>query len=172
MTADISTNLLWRWNLKRVWDASRPLLIVCMLNPSTADHMKNDPTILALIDFATRWGFGGIWVVNQFAYRSSSPTVLATLDPVTAEGPLNFREWYDALTYARATGGWALAAWGNGGDNSGRFMFWADLCDVDLYCLGTTADGSPKHPLARGKHHIPRDQQPLLWRKANADAHV
>lgn len=36
----------------------------------------------------------------------------------------------------------------------------------DLWCWGTNADGSPKHPMARGKHRIPRDQQPILWRAA------
>jgi hypothetical protein len=30
--------------------------------------------------------------------------------------------------------------------------------------LGATADGSPKHPLARGVHRVPDDRQPLVWR--------
>lgn len=36
----------------------------------------------------------------------------------------------------------------------------------DLYCFGTTKDGKPKHVLARGPHRVPRDQKPVLWRKA------
>ena len=36
----------------------------------------------------------------------------------------------------------------------------------DIYCLGTTGGGSPKHPTARGKHRVPDDQQPVLWRNA------
>jgi hypothetical protein len=36
----------------------------------------------------------------------------------------------------------------------------------DLWCWGTNADGSPKHPLARGAHRIAPDQPPILWRAA------
>ena len=39
---------------------------------------------------------------------------------------------------------------------------------VDLVCLGLTKDGYPKHPMARGAHRIPRDQQPILWKSAQA----
>lgn len=35
----------------------------------------------------------------------------------------------------------------------------------DLWCWGTTAGGAPKHPMARGKHRIPPDQRPILWRQ-------
>ncbi len=38
----------------------------------------------------------------------------------------------------------------------------------DLYCLGTTSKRSPKHPLARGHHRVPRGQQPILWRVSDA----
>ena len=34
-------------------------LVFCMLNPSTADALKNDPSIRRLMGFALRWGFGG-----------------------------------------------------------------------------------------------------------------
>ena len=32
-----------------------------------------------------------------------------------------------------------------------------------LYCIGENADGSPKHPLARGKHHVPTFKEPQPW---------
>ena len=32
-----------------------------------------------------------------------------------------------------------------------------------LSCLGTTLSGAPKHPLARGQHRIPDDQEPMQW---------
>ncbi|WP_454753949.1 DUF1643 domain-containing protein [Cupriavidus necator] len=35
----------YRYRLWRYWDASRPTLGFMMLNPSTADHQVNDPTI-------------------------------------------------------------------------------------------------------------------------------
>ncbi len=153
---------LWRYVLTRVWDDTRPMLVVCMLNPSTADHEKNDPTILTLIWFAQQWGYGGLCVVNEYAFRSSSPAeMMRAIDPV---GPAN--AWFveDAIIYARDHGGRALAAWGNGGTADNLFVRKAVAHGVELICLGTTQSGAPKHPLARGHHRIPRDQQPIVWR--------
>lgn len=163
-SAVISECQLYRYVLRRIWDEACQILVVIMLNPSTADHMKNDPTILTLIHFAQLWGFGGLHVVNQNAFRSPHPSALAAAtDPV---GPLNWRYLHEAMEVARDGAGWALAAWGNGGVNEGDTTRWADVVGVNLMCLGTTADGSPKHPLARGVHRIPRDQQPVEWRRA------
>lgn len=39
----------------------------------------------------------------------------------------------------------------------------APFADERLYCLGTTKDGQPIHPLARGKWRVPDDQQPIVW---------
>jgi hypothetical protein len=33
-----------------------------------------------------------------------------------------------------------------------------------IYCFGTTSSGAPIHPLARGKHRIPDNAEPVLWR--------
>lgn len=155
---------LYRLTLLRVWDAGMHLLVVCMLNPSTADADLDDPTILALNDFAFKWGFGGILVVNLNAFRASKPEVMrAAPDPVgTKNGPAID----DALLYAAGTSGLALAAWGNGGDKGQAAVFCekAAKAGVRLVCLGVTKDGSPKHPMARGVHRIDRDQKPVPFR--------
>lgn len=136
------------------------MLVVCMLNPSTADADANDPTILTLIHFGKLWGYGGIFVVNEKAYRSSSPAEMQRQDD--PRGPDNGRSVKLAVRYARDNKRPVLAAWGNGG--TGKLL--TELAyqeGVPLICLGTTQDGSPKHPLARGVHRIPRDQQPIAW---------
>jgi len=158
----------YRYELRRVWDDGLPLLVVCMLNPSRADHQVNDPTILALIHFARLWGYGGILVVNLWAYRASSPAeMMAASEPF---GPENGHHIEQAMLYARANGGRLLAAWGNGGDFEDRaewFCARARMHGVELICLGTTKGWCPKHPMARGRHRIPHDQQPIVWRDGN-----
>lgn len=171
-SAIISACELYRYVLFRGWDESKPLLVVCMLNPSTADHEKEDPTLLALIHFARLWGYGALRVVNLYAFRSPSPAVMMKADH--AVGPDNAEHITNALLAAQTQGrGRLLAAWGNGGnadigygDRAAWFTSRARLNGLELICLGTTADRSPKHPLARGHHFIPRDQQPLIWREA------
>lgn len=158
----------WRDELRRVWDDSLPLLVVCMLNPSKADHEIDDPTILTLIHFAKLWGYGGLLVVNLFSYRSSSPSeMMACADAI---GPENSRHLNSAMAYARDHGGKLLCAWGNGGVHEGRDEWFCSVArhyySLDLIVLGTTQSWMPKHPMARGKHRIPRDQMPILWRAA------
>lgn len=155
----------YRVELRRIWDNRLPMLPVCMLNPSTADHEINDPTILVLIWFARLWGYGGLLIVNLYGFRASHPKVMfAAKDTV---GPDNERYVVAALDYAREHGGKMLAAWGNDGQpRSGFFEQLARSRAVTLICLGTTQSGAPKHPMARGHHRIPRDQQPIVWRSA------
>lgn len=158
----------YRYELRRIWDDSLPLLVVCMLNPSTADHEKNDPTVLALIHFGKLWGYGGLLIVNLCAFRSSSPAEMMAQGR-KAFGPDNDNYIKSAIEYSAANGGKMLAAWGNDGHSGGFYTYVALLARearVDLVCLGTTNSGQPKHPMARGKHRIPRDQAPIVWRAA------
>jgi hypothetical protein len=167
-SAVISPCQMYRYELRRVWDDRLPLLPVCMLNPSTADASVNDPTILTLIHFGKLWGYGGLLVVNLYAFRSSSPAIMAQQGR-HAFGPDNDRHIKQTIRYAAQNGGKLLAAWGNGGDSGGYHNYIAltarDM-GVDLVCLGTTKSGQPKHPLARGKYRVARDQQPIAWRAA------
>ncbi|MBB4277058.1 DUF1643 domain-containing protein [Rhizobium mongolense] len=173
-TAVISECGRYRYELTRVWETGRPLLVTCMLNPSTADADNDDPTIRALIHFCKAWGYGGLLVVNLFAFRSSSPIeMMAQLAP---RGPKNEQFIGQALGVARSQNMPALAAWGAHGAHHAGPNDWEGgqdwLCGVarkhtvDLICLGTTKDGFPKHPMARGTHRIDRNQQPVMFRRA------
>jgi hypothetical protein len=158
----------YRYELRRIWDRARPLLVVCMLNPSTANAEVDDPTILTLVHFAKAWGYGGLLIVNLFAYRS--PTPKALLDAAYPVGPRNDGAIDDALHYAQHHGAKMLVAWGNAHTAHPRAMdrikLVLDLAaqhGVNFLCLGTTISEQPKHPMARGVHRIPRDQQPVAW---------
>ena len=77
----------YRYLLCRRWDAGRPTVAFCMLNPSTADGTQDDATIRRCLAFATRWGYGELLITNCFALRSPQPGLLRTHpDPV---GPDN-----------------------------------------------------------------------------------
>lgn len=170
--AAISACKRYRTHLVRRWGPGARL-VVCMLNPSRADAELDDPTILALILFAMAWGYGGIEVINLRAWRTSSPRDLfaAEADGIDTIGPDNEASWYGMRTYARCNNLPILVAWGNNApaadvarfsDFFGRTAFGV-VPTVQLICLGTTARGAPIHPAARGKHRVPRDQQPIHY---------
>ncbi|TPN44894.1 DUF1643 domain-containing protein [Mesorhizobium sp. B1-1-7] len=154
---------VYRMALWRIWDRGKPLLLVGMLNPSTAGRRKNDPTINRLFHFARANGFGGFIVVNAYAFRASHPQVMfAAADPI---GPLN-RAAIDEACRLCAT---ALLAYGAGASEGGHRLWLQISSRIDnVVCLGTSQDGSPKHPMARGKHRIPDDArfQPFQYRGA------
>lgn len=165
-SAIISECGIYRYVLRRKWDDYFYDLPVCMLNPSTADDQKDDPTVRELIHFAKLWGYGGLHIVNLYAFRAASPAdMMAAEDPI---GPLNGHYLRDALDCARMFDTPMLAAWGDGGSFKARETW---LCakaahhGVDLVCLGITKANHPKHPMSRGRNRIPRDQQPIMWRK-------
>jgi len=49
----------WRYLLWRRWDASRPVANFLMLNPSTADEFKLDPSCTRARNYAERWDTAG-----------------------------------------------------------------------------------------------------------------
>lgn len=75
-TAELSECGRFRFNLTRDWDASKPRALFIMLNPSTADADKDDPTIRKCMGFCDRLGLGGFTVVNLFAFRATKPADL------------------------------------------------------------------------------------------------
>jgi hypothetical protein len=133
----------YRYSLWRMWSANLPRVVFIMLNPNRADAQHTDPTLRRCLDFATRWGFGSLEVVNLFAYRTSSPAHLRHVaDPVG-----EYNELFVAQAMRRAA--CSVAAWGNYGTllDRDRVLFELPAWTDALYCLGLTQEGHPRHPL-------------------------
>lgn len=132
----------YRYYLERRWDAA-PACCFVMLNPSTADELQDDPTVRRCLGFARAWSHGALAVVNLFALVSTDPRALQREpEPV---GPENDRWILRAVTQSSRV----VLAWGAHGTLLGRGdqvrEFLRDHPDV--YTLGTTASGQPRHPL-------------------------
>lgn len=114
-----------------------------MLNPSTADDIRDDATIRRCISFARTWGYGALEVVNLFAYRATHPKELRHVaDPVGQENDL-----YLLRVQSRVET--IVVAWGNWGRFQQRNKTVLNLlADRSvIYCLGLTRLGHPRHPL-------------------------
>jgi hypothetical protein len=138
----------YRYKLTRNWNESLPMLTFIMLNPSIADATLDDPTIRRCIGFARGRGFGGLQVLNLFAFRATDPVHMkAANDPVGSD---NDSYIIAALTAAVADSAPVIAAWGVHGAHNGRDAEVRKLsmeCGVKLMCLGSTKGGHPRHPL-------------------------
>lgn len=124
-----------------------------MLNPSTADHRKDDPTIRRCMGFARAWGFDELVVVNLFGFRSPSPKAMkAALDPVGPENDVFLRRAAESCTYL-------VCAWGAHGTHMKRDTVVRSLLqDRDLRFLRMTKDKHPSHPL-----YLPAALLPQRW---------
>jgi hypothetical protein len=130
----------YRYSLSRVWNPNLPSVMFVGLNPSTADEQEDDPTVRRCVGFARKWKFGGLILVNLFAYRSTDPHgLLEADDPV---GPGNDKH---IVASARAAERVVLA-WGTKGCLLDRDERVLSLLP-GAHCLGVTKDGHPKHPL-------------------------
>jgi hypothetical protein len=146
----------WRYSLWRRWDEGRPAANFIMLNPSTADEVKLDPTCSRARDYAERWGYGALIVTNVFAWRATDPEDMkAAADPV---GPGNDR----AILRAAKEAALVVCAWGNHAAHLGRAAQVRALlarAGVALHVLRVNAGGEPAHPL-----YLPGKLRPASWR--------
>lgn len=143
-SAVISACEKYRYRLKRVWNDKLSTCYWIMLNPSTADAYEDDPTIRKCMSIAKMCGYGAIDVRNLFAFRATNPKEL--LKVKFPDGPNN-DVWLDDLTLKDVV---VIAAWGTKGTLNNRGK---EVCKLfhsarkTLYCLGTTKNKQPKHPL-------------------------
>lgn len=154
----------YRYALTRRW-APGALRAYVMLNPSTADAFKVDATVTRCLKRAKADGFGGILVINLFAFRSRHPTdLLLTDDPV---GP-----FCDDFLAGMPEDVWSevIVGWGCGPSLKRARRLVTDRARVvgDLLrdhgwqtaALQVNTDGSPKHPLYCRDADVPQPWSP------------
>lgn len=138
------SNCKFRYALWRIWWRHGDRLLFVGLNPSTANGIKDDPTIRRLVGLAKIWGFGGLFCGNLFSLVSANPDVL-WLEPCTEQpnGPTD-----TALKQMKALCCKVMVGWGNEGRNAGKRPDEViALLGEPVYCIKTTAIGEPIHPL-------------------------
>ena len=115
-----------------------------LLNPSTADETREDPTVRRCIGFAQNLGYGALEVVNLYAYVATDPVDLRRAGyPV---GRYNDRHIEAAARECER----AVLAWGA---HAARLSRPAEVLgllrklEVEPHCLRLTASGHPEHPL-------------------------
>ena len=139
----------------RRWDAGRSAANFLMLNPSTADEHRLDPTCARARDYAERWGYGALIVTNVFAWRATDPAEMkAAADPV---GPGNDR----AIVRAAREAALVVCAWGNHGahlERASRVLELLREAGVAAHALRVNGSGQPSHPL-----YLPGMLRPTPW---------
>jgi len=148
----------YRYELCREWHHRKPKAMFMMLNPSTADENSNDLTTIRCMNFAKKWGFGGIYIGNLYPFRAKSPK--------------NLKKWLNSDEYSlnikvlngkyvretMAKSDIIVCAWGN---HQGQPPFWVqEFAGDNLYYLELCKDGAPKHPLG----NLSKDLVPLKYK--------
>ena len=158
MSAIISECGKYRYTLTReieqITRQVRPCLFI-MLNPSTADHTKDDPTIRKCLKFAKREGCTSLTVVNLLALRTTNPDGL--LGEGDSFGPDNHHHIVKEISRHKL--GLIVCAWGSHKavrvSNIASEVVRIISDRTTPYCLKINKDGNPAHPL-----YI-RDDEPL-----------
>jgi hypothetical protein len=137
-----------------------------MLNPSTANHIENDLTTTRCMNFAKRWGYGGIMIGNIYPFRAKRPKDLRKW--LRQDRDSNYKTGL-GITYARSKNknhvyqmaeqaDIIVCAWGcnyKGGipewvDKLGR-LHYLELCDDGI---------TPKHPIG----NLSKDLKPKHYK--------
>lgn len=164
-----------RIELVRRWGPG-PKACIIGHNPSDAAEDRDDPTSRWWLEWCRAFGFGSYTAVNLYPFCSPSPAdCYRVVDEIdrgdwSARDALHFVN-LPAVVEAAKAADQVFVCWGA----IARDPNWIEhvIEEIqfgyapwpDLWCWGTNADGSPKHPMARGKHRIPKDQVPIIWRR-------
>ena len=161
--AEFSKCRKYRYSLWRIWDTDKPLVMVVGLNPSTANENTDDPTIRSISRIANSNGFGGVCMMNCFAFISTDPDLLevnlanALVENVDANDVF--------LEYVAEKCSDVVFAWGSFPivKESGRDIQLSKMFP-NAKCLAINKNGSPKHPL-----YCKSDTQFIEWKSPAND---
>lgn len=148
MSAYISPDGRYRYTLVRDLGNGVGTCNFVMLNPSTADAVKDDPTVRRCIGYAKLWGCDRLIVTNIFAYRATNPGRLYNLTEAEAVGPENDYWLQTSAESAR----YVVCGWGDHGrlhDRGARVR--KMMKGLPMWALKVNMSGEPVHPLYQPK---------------------
>ena len=159
--ASISPCGLYRFELRRdIEPDDAPSFVLAgtvaflLNNPSTADAMKNDPTVVRGLGYTIAWGFSRMIFVNVNPYRSTDPE--RALLPSDEALDVNVAVLRRVAQEAELV----VCGWGMKAD-AGLVKVATEtmLPHVHLHALAYSKTGVPRHPL-----YLRKDLRPLLWK--------
>ena len=162
----------YRWILKRELLRGNKTIVFIGLNPSKANSVNNDRTLIRIINFCTRWNYKNIYVINLFGLISKSPSQLSkSIDPV---GKNNDLITLLVLDFWRKNINCDLwLGWGDKGDlktrdtkvlelinNISNFELTKNNNSKRILTLGLSKKGNPRHPLYMSNESVLRQYNP------------
>lgn len=153
-TAILSEDGKFRFELTRQWLENGPLVLFIMLNPSTADHEKDDATIRKCRVLAKNWGFAGMKVCNLFPFRATDPKELLTAEDPTGGLTAGMNNYLNQVIIDQNNRDCAktIFAWGNTPVVKKLFRKFPEYRPLpwlmqNIHYLNMSKDGAPMHPL-------------------------
>jgi hypothetical protein len=124
-----------RYQLWRIWNQEKPLILFILLNPSNADHKNDDKTVKKLIGFTKKFEFGGFYLGNLYSTVSTTPSP----DKFIEDETRNIKHIQIMKKKCKKI----IIGWGN----HGTYPNWLLDNISETMCLGINKNGTPKHPL-------------------------
>ena len=124
-----------RYQLWRIWNQEKPLILFILLNPSKADDKNDDKTVKKLIGFAKKFEFGGFYLGNLYSMVSTTPSP----DNFIKDETRNIKHIQIMKKKCKKI----IIGWGN----LGTYPCWLLDNLSETMCLGINKNRTPKHPL-------------------------
>jgi hypothetical protein len=145
--ANVSECGRYRYRLWRLWDELAPVMVWVLLNPSTADAETDDPTLRKCVGFAKKHQYGGVILVNLFAYRASDPKELLKVStPIGPENDSYIEAAIRAPVLATVVAGWGAERFAENRARAVKLLICGAL-QRQIRCFGKSKHGHPRHPL-------------------------
>lgn len=133
----------YRYQLWRIWDEKKPMVLFIGLNPSYADEAKEDPTSKKLRAFVESWEngkYGGFYVGNLFALVTPKPIeLMKSKNPIGDDNDCHLLEMAKKCEKV-------ICMWGENGILRSRDREVMNMFPI-LFCLEKSKENHPKHPL-------------------------
>ena len=142
----------YRYALWRQWDVNKPWVGFIGLNPSTANENTNDPTLKKVIKFASDWDYGGVYMLNLFAWVTPHPHELYSLSDPVGDNHQHLFRFANRCQEIIFAWGASPKAQVQAGTLIARFP------RAKVLCLNK--GGSPRHPL-----YVAADTRPVRYRE-------